>query len=68
MRPHGNGLDCGYFYTPTILEGLTNSARISQEEIFGPVLVAMPFDNEEELIKQANDSVYALAEIGRAHV
>ena len=61
VRPHGDGLDRGYFYTPTILEGLTNNARISQEEIFGPVLVAMPFDNEEELIKQANDSVYALA-------
>lgn len=61
VRPHGNGFDKGYFYTPTILEGLTNSARISQEEIFGPVLVAMPFDNEEQLIAQANDSVYALA-------
>ncbi|MDM0001324.1 aldehyde dehydrogenase [Variovorax sp. J22P240] len=61
VRPHGNGMDKGYFYTPTILEGLTNSARISQEEIFGPVLVAMPFDNEEELIAQANDSIYALA-------
>ncbi|MDM0068054.1 aldehyde dehydrogenase [Variovorax sp. J31P207] len=61
VRPHGNGLDRGYFYTPTILEGLTNSARISQEEIFGPVLVAMPFDDEEQLIQQANDSVYALA-------
>ena len=61
VRPHGNGLDRGYFYTPTILEGLGNNARISQEEIFGPVLVAMPFDNEQELIQQANDSVYALA-------
>ncbi|HEY2256393.1 MAG TPA: aldehyde dehydrogenase [Variovorax sp.] len=61
VRPHGNGLDRGYFYKPTIIEGLGNSARISQEEIFGPVLVAMPFDNEEELIAQANDSIYALA-------
>ncbi|MDM0103983.1 aldehyde dehydrogenase [Variovorax sp. J22R24] len=61
VRPHGDGFDNGYFYMPTILEGLTNSARISQEEIFGPVLVAMPFDNEDELIAQANDSVYALA-------
>ncbi|MDP9602976.1 aldehyde dehydrogenase [Variovorax sp. NFACC27] len=61
VRPHGDGYDRGYFYKPTILEGLTNSARISQEEIFGPVLVAMPFDSEEELIEQANDSVYALA-------
>ena len=61
VRPHGAEFDRGYFYTPTILEGLSNSARTSQEEIFGPVLVAMPFDSEEELIEQANDSVYALA-------
>jgi acyl-CoA reductase-like NAD-dependent aldehyde dehydrogenase len=61
VRPHGAGYDHGYFYKPTIIEGLTNSARTTQEEIFGPVLVAMPFDNEEELIAQANDSVYALA-------
>ena len=61
VRPHGAGYDNGYFYKPTIIEGLDNSARISQEEIFGPVLVAMPFDSEEELIAQANDSVYALA-------
>ena len=61
VRPHGDGYDRGYFYKPTIIEGLSNGARISQEEIFGPVLVAMPFDSEEELIAQANDSVYALA-------
>lgn len=61
VRPHGGDYDKGYFYRPTIIEGLDNSARISQEEIFGPVLVAMPFDGEESLIAQANDSVYALA-------
>jgi betaine-aldehyde dehydrogenase len=61
VRPHGAGYDNGYFYKPTIIEGLSNGARTTQEEIFGPVLVAMPFDNEEELIAQANDSVYALA-------
>ncbi len=60
-RPEGGIYDKGYFYRPTIIEGLDNRARISQEEIFGPVLVAMPFDNEEDLIEQANDSVYALA-------
>lgn len=61
VRPNGAGLDQGYFYTPTILEGLTNRARTSQEEIFGPVLVAMPFETEDQLIEQANDSLYALA-------
>lgn len=61
MRPDVPGLPNGYFYTPTIIEGLDNHARICQEEIFGPVLVAMPFDDEDDLIEQANDSVYALA-------
>ncbi len=61
VRPSGAGFDRGYFYTPTILEGLANTARVSREEIFGPVLVAMPFDTEDDLIAQANDSVYALA-------
>lgn len=61
VRPQGALYDKGSFYTPTILEGLTNDARISQEEIFGPVLVAMPFDDEQDLIAQANDSIYALA-------
>ncbi len=61
VRPDGGIYDKGFFYKPTIIEGVTNEQRICQEEIFGPVLVAMPFDNEEDLIAQANDSVYALA-------
>ena len=61
VRPDVKGLPNGYFYTPTIIEGLDNNARIAQEEIFGPVLVAIPFDDEDDLIAQANDSVYALA-------
>ncbi len=61
VRPHGAAFDRGYFYTPTIIEGLTNDARLCQEEVFGPVLVAMPFDSEEVLIEEANDSCYALA-------
>jgi len=61
VRPQGGEFDRGYFYAPTILEGLSNRARVAQEEIFGPVLVAMPFDSEDALIDEANDSVYALA-------
>ena len=60
-RPEGAIYERGNYYTPTILEGLTNSARICQEEIFGPVLVALPFDDEEDLVAQANDSVFGLA-------
>ncbi|HCE5923615.1 TPA: aldehyde dehydrogenase [Pseudomonas aeruginosa] len=61
VRPHGAPFDRGYFYTPTIIEGLTNGARLCREEVFGPVLVAMPFSSEEALIEEANDSCYALA-------
>ncbi len=60
-RLAGDQFARGYYYAPTIIEGVSNDQRICQEEIFGPVLVAMPFDNEEDLIAQANDSVYALA-------
>jgi betaine-aldehyde dehydrogenase len=51
----------GYYYEPTIFTGVDNSMRIAQEEIFGPVLVVIPFDSEEEAIRLANDTVYGLA-------
>lgn len=51
----------GSYYAPTIITGLKNSASVCQEEIFGPVLVVMSFDDEEQLIEQANDNVYGLA-------
>lgn len=51
----------GSYFQPTIIEGLNNQARTCREEIFGPVLVAMPFRDEAELIAEANDSVYGLA-------
>ncbi len=59
VRPAG--LEQGCYYTPTIIEGLANHQSICQEEIFGPVLVALPFDDEDDLLAQANDSLYALA-------
>ncbi|MDR3453274.1 MAG: aldehyde dehydrogenase [Rhodoferax sp.] len=61
VRPRGALYERGYYYTPTILEGVKNTDQICQQEIFGPVVVAMPFDSEDDLIAQANDSVYALA-------
>ena len=60
-RPKGGIYDKGYYYLPTIIDGLGNQATLCQEEVFGPVLVALPFDDEADLVKQANDSVYALA-------
>jgi phenylacetaldehyde dehydrogenase len=53
--------DKGYFHQPTILTGLPASARVVQEEIFGPVLVATPFDDVDEIAALANDSAYGLS-------
>jgi len=53
--------DRGWFHTPTILTGLPESARVVQEEIFGPVLVATPFDDVEEVAALANGTVYGLS-------
>lgn len=51
----------GSYYAPTIIAGLSNQASVCQEEIFGPVLVVLPFEDEQDLLQQANDSVYGLA-------
>ena len=60
-RLAGGDCDKGYFYPPTIFEGLPNTARMCREEIFGPVLALIPFDNEADLIAQCNDNDYGLA-------
>jgi betaine-aldehyde dehydrogenase len=51
----------GYYVTPTIFYDVDNSARIAREEIFGPVASVIPFDDEADAIKIANDSPYGLA-------
>ena len=58
-RPEG--LDKGFFLEPTILTGLDRTSRCVREEIFGPVVTVMPFDTEEEVIVQANDTHYGLS-------
>jgi len=60
-RPTGPPFDRGAFFRPTVLSGVDNTAHICQEEIFGPVLVTMPFTDEDDLVAQANNSVYGLA-------
>ena len=63
----------GYFFEPTIFDGVDNSARIAQEEIFGPVLAVTTFTTEEEAIQLANDVDYGLvagvitSDVGKAH-
>jgi len=65
--------ECGYFVQPTIFAGVTGAMRIAREEIFGPVLSILPFDNEEEAVALANGTDYSLAsavwtkDIDRAH-
>jgi acyl-CoA reductase-like NAD-dependent aldehyde dehydrogenase len=51
----------GYFVEPTIFTGVTNNMRIAQEEVFGPVLAVIPFEDEEDAITIGNDVVYGLA-------
>ncbi len=60
-RPGDRRLAAGAFYTPTVVAGLTNAASVCHQEIFGPVLCALPFEDEADLVAQANDSAYGLA-------
>ncbi|SEO98771.1 Acyl-CoA reductase [Salinihabitans flavidus] len=59
--PEGDAYAGGSYYLPTILAGVKNTDRICREEVFGPVLAVLPFDDEEDVIAQANDNDYGLA-------
>ncbi|CUA94151.1 aldehyde dehydrogenase family protein [Comamonas thiooxydans] len=58
-RPEG--LARGYFVKPTVFADVSNDMSIAREEIFGPVLVMIPYDDEEDAIRMANDTVYGLS-------
>ncbi|MBA2955019.1 aldehyde dehydrogenase family protein [Nocardioides sp. MAH-18] len=65
--------DRGYFCSPTLITGVTETMAVQTDEIFGPVVTAIPFDTEEEVVAAANNTVYGLAagvwskDIGTAH-
>jgi aminomuconate-semialdehyde/2-hydroxymuconate-6-semialdehyde dehydrogenase len=67
------GFENGWFIAPTILEGLNSNCRVNQEEIFGPVISLIPFENEEDVLEMANSTEYGLActlwtsDLKRAH-
>jgi aldehyde dehydrogenase (NAD+) len=55
------GLDRGFFVAPTVFSEVTSDMTIAQEEIFGPVLSIMPYEDEEDAVRIANDTLYGLA-------
>ena len=55
------GLDTGWFVQPTVFSRVSSDMTIAQEEIFGPVLSIMPYEDEEDAVRIANDTIYGLA-------
>ena len=59
--PHDDSLRAGAYFTPTVLAVPDNSLSIAQQEVFGPVASVLRFRDEDDLVRQANDTVFGLA-------
>jgi betaine-aldehyde dehydrogenase len=57
----GGALERGSYYAPTLITGADSQSEVVREEVFGPVLVVLPFDTDDEAIRLANDTPYGLA-------
>ncbi|BCO34467.1 aldehyde dehydrogenase family protein [Mycobacterium heckeshornense] len=57
----GKRIDPGFFYAPTLLTNVDPDSEVAQEEIFGPVLVVIPFDDDDDAVRIANNSIYGLS-------
>jgi acyl-CoA reductase-like NAD-dependent aldehyde dehydrogenase len=57
----GKRVDPGFFYAPTLLAGVDPASEIAQEEVFGPVLAVIAYDDEDHAVRIANDSIYGLS-------
>jgi len=60
-RLHPKGVENGYYFNPAALTNSNDQMEIVRDEIFGPVLLILPFDNEEEVVKRANNTNFGLA-------
>ncbi|MDA4106810.1 aldehyde dehydrogenase [Mycobacterium holsaticum DSM 44478] len=57
----GNKVDPGFFYEPTLLTDVDPDSEVAQEEVFGPVLVVMGYDDDDDAVRIANNSIYGLS-------
>ncbi len=59
-----DGVETGYFVRPTLFSGVRNDMTIAREEIFGPVVTIIPYEDEEDAVRIANDTDYGLSAVG----
>ncbi|RBM21941.1 aldehyde dehydrogenase, partial [Prauserella sp. PE36] len=57
----GEKVDPGFFYTPTLLANVDPDSELAQEEVFGPVLAMIPYEDEDDAVRIANNSIYGLS-------